>query len=74
MKFLFNGQSREGVVGLTVHALLVNEGYRVAGDQPHIRLGLAVAINEQVVPRSCWPTQTIGAGDTVELFQAIAGG
>lgn len=76
MTFLFNGQSRDGEAGLTLHALLLNEGYGVAGEQgePVIRPGLAVAINEQVIPRSSWSQQPIVAGDKVELFQVIAGG
>ncbi len=76
MTFQFNGQPRDGQAGLTVYALLLKEGYGVenASGEPMIRPGLAVAINEQVIPRSCWSQQPIGGGDTVELFQAIAGG
>lgn len=36
--------------------------------------GIALAINEQIVPRSQWSTRQIVAGDQLELFSVIAGG
>ena len=79
MSFLFNGQRREWSTGLSVQRLLLQEGYGVASsDTPlakeGVRLGIAVAINEQVLPRSSWLSRQIARDDRVELFQAIAGG
>lgn len=45
----------------------------LAGQQ-QLRPGIAVAINQQVIPRSCWDTQPLNNGDTIMLFTAIAGG
>lgn len=41
-------------------------------EQPHI--GVALAVNETIVPRENWETHFINDGDTILLFQAIAGG
>ena len=38
------------------------------------RDGVAVAINGEVVPRSTWPARALGAGDRVEVIQAVGGG
>lgn len=37
-------------------------------------VGLAVAVGEQVVPRSNWETHQLSEGDSISLFTAIAGG
>ncbi|MEY2345467.1 sulfur carrier protein ThiS [Proteus mirabilis] len=36
--------------------------------------GVALAINDIIIPRENWNTQMINEGDTILLFQAIAGG
>lgn len=41
-------------------------------EQPPI--GVALAINETIVPRENWETHFINDDDTILLFQAIAGG
>ncbi len=81
MSFLLNGQIRPWSAKLSVQRLLLQEGYGVAppatpsATAPEgVRLGIAVAINEQVLPRSSWLTRQIARDDRVELFQAIAGG
>lgn len=81
MSFLFNGQRREWSAGLSVQQLLLQEGYGQAAaasgsvTAPEaVRLGVAVAINEQVLPRSSWVSRQIARDERVELFQAIAGG
>ncbi len=40
--------------------------------QPSI--GVALAINDIIIPRENWNTQMINESDTILLFQAIAGG
>jgi len=36
--------------------------------------GVAVAINDAVVPRARWSQTTLGEGDTVEIIHAVQGG
>jgi sulfur carrier protein len=36
--------------------------------------GLAVAVNEEVVPRTRWPGTTLSERDRVEVLTAAAGG
>ena len=36
--------------------------------------GFAVAINEQIIPHSCWDEQMLFAGDKVIIIHATAGG
>lgn len=36
--------------------------------------GIAVAVNERVVPRSRWGEVALQAGDRIEIVRAIAGG
>ena len=38
------------------------------------RPGIAVALNDRVVPRSAWATTHLAPGDRVEVLHAIAGG
>lgn len=37
-------------------------------------MGVALAINDIIIPRENWNTQMINEGDTILLFQVIAGG
>lgn len=84
MSFVLNGQPRAWQPELTLEALLFQEGYVAktpGAPQPDagcctgsIRAGVAVAIGQQVVPRSTWAQRVIAPQDEIELFQAIAGG
>ena len=84
MSFVLNGQPRAWQPELTLEALLRQEGYIAnipeapqsdAGScTVSIRAGVAVAIGQQVVPRSTWAQRLVAPEDEVELFQAIAGG
>ena len=38
------------------------------------RAGIAVAVNDRVVPRAAWATTRLAPGDRVEVLHAIAGG
>ena len=38
------------------------------------RLGVAVAVGGEVVPRSAWATRELGAGDEVDVVTAVQGG
>lgn len=52
----------------TVRELLVATG--IQPDRP----GIAVAINEMIVPRATWDTRTLQPNDQVEIINALAGG
>ena len=36
--------------------------------------GIAVAVNETIVPQEAWETTTLGEGDRVEVLTAVQGG
>lgn len=66
MKLLVNGDRRDVADGTTV-ADLVNEMETPPS-------GVAVAVNEEVVPRAGWEEATLTEGDRVEVLSAIGGG
>ena len=66
MKATVNGAERELAAGTTI-ALLLDE-LAVPRD------GVAVAVNEQVVPRSQHAVLALADGDRVEVVHAVAGG
>lgn len=66
MNIVVNGEARELSDGLTV-AVLVAE----LGRSPR---GMAVAVNEEVVPRSTWREVELRPGDRVEVLTASQGG
>jgi len=35
---------------------------------------IAVAVNQDVVPRSCFATHPLATGDRVEILEAVGGG
>ena len=37
-------------------------------------VGCAVAVNGDVVPRSAWGSETVAAGDRIEVLTAVQGG
>jgi sulfur carrier protein len=61
-----NGSTTEVEPGATVATL-------VGGLDPDGR-GVAVAVNETVVPRSAWPATALRPGDRVEVLRAAQGG
>jgi sulfur carrier protein len=61
-----NGSTTEVEAGVTVAAFVG----RLDADAR----GVAVAINETVVPRSAWPATALQAGDRVEVLRAAQGG
>ena len=61
-----NGATTEVEAGATV-ASLVEQLH-------HDPRGVAVAINERVVPRSAWPATPLAAGDRIEVLRAAQGG
>lgn len=63
-----NGQHRELEAGVTVASLLALLDVAAEGR------GVAVALDEVVVPRSRWSETTVGEGALVEIVAAIQGG
>ncbi|MDX6674755.1 MAG: sulfur carrier protein [Solirubrobacteraceae bacterium] len=63
-----NGEPTELAEGATVADVLE----RLEVDRP--RRGLAVAVDAEVVPRSEWDARPLGAGERVEVLNAIQGG
>lgn len=63
-----NGELRKVPCGQTVTALVAALGQDVRGG------GLAVALNNEVVPRTAWTQTEVRDGDSVEIVRAIRGG
>lgn len=61
-----NGEPRPLAPGTTVAALVAT--------MTTATKGVAVAVNEDVVPRSAWPLTLLNAGDRVEVLTAVQGG
>ena len=66
MQIRLNGELVQLEASCTLEVLLA------AQDQ--LKAGIAVALNQQVVPRSQWATISLKENDDVDLFRAIAGG
>jgi sulfur carrier protein len=66
MRLTVNGSEQEVAAGVTVAALLATLALR--------RDGVAVALNDDVVPRAEHATRTLNDGDRLEIIVAVAGG
>jgi sulfur carrier protein len=66
MRLTINGTERDVSSGVTVDALLQMLALR--------RDGVAVALNDDVVPRAEHATRTLNDGDRLEIIVAVAGG
>jgi len=67
LEITVNGDAQKIESGTTVADLLLTIG------EPALD-GLALAINEEVTPRSTWPKRVLVAGDKVLLVRAAQGG
>jgi len=67
-KIIVNGEEREIEKELTVMELLA------LMDVKFREIGLAVAINEEVVPKSEYRTRKVKEGDRIEIVQLVGGG
>jgi sulfur carrier protein len=65
---IVNGQPAEVDPGQTVAGLLTGLGHPPGG------LGVDVALNGEVVPRSAWPTTALDDNDRLEVLGASQGG
>jgi sulfur carrier protein len=66
MRVLVNGQPRELPPDTTVAA--------VVASVTAAPTGVAVAVNETVVPRGSWESVRLGEADRVEVLTAVQGG
>ncbi|WP_406670875.1 sulfur carrier protein ThiS [Raoultella terrigena] len=66
MQIWFNDEPLRCAAALTVAALLAQLEQQQAG--------IALALNQQVLPRERWDHHLLQEGDRVLLFQVIAGG
>jgi sulfur carrier protein len=66
MRLTVNGTEKDVAAGATVDALLATLALR--------RDGVAVALNDDVVPRAEHATRTLNDGDRLEIIVAVAGG
>ena len=67
MKIVLNGDPVD-TAAATVRSLLDERGIDTEAR------GVAVAVNEAVVPRRDWTDRALGAGDTVEIVKPFRGG
>ena len=67
VEIVVNGEPRQVAVA-NVRALLGALGYDAAGR------GLAVALNDEIVPRGEWETTPVAPGDRIEIVGAVQGG
>ncbi len=68
MKIRINGEERVIEREVTVAELLDIVGVKFR------EVGLAVAVNGEVVPKSEYALRRIGEGDSVEIVQLVGGG
>jgi sulfur carrier protein len=66
MRLTVNGTETDVAAGVTVDTLLQTLALR--------RDGVAVALNDDVVPRAEHATRTLNDGDRLEIIVAVAGG
>lgn len=67
MNVVVNGEQRSVDEGATV-------GDMVRGLGTGAELGVAVALNGAVVPKSAWDRTTLNEADRIEVLRAIGGG
>lgn len=67
MTITFNGEAVALDAGTVADLLAL----RLEEPRPH---GVAVAVNEEVVPRAEWPRWPLSDGDVVEVVTAVQGG
>ncbi len=75
-KFSVNGAPRMLLGGQTVADLVIT-GRQISAEgkaTDGTRLGIAVARNGEVVPRSQWSRTFLEPGDEVEILSAVQGG
>lgn len=67
MEIILNGQAKQIAATYTV-SQLVSELFATSDK------GIAIAINQSVVPKSDWPTRRLSPNDKITLITATQGG
>ncbi len=67
IKITFNNRSLELENPLSITNFLTDQCYESGP-------GIALSLNQNVIPHQYWPDYYINDGDDILLFQAIAGG
>ncbi len=68
MRLIVNGKDTEAETDTTLEALLEKLL------KPTSRKGVAVAVNEAMVPRDSWGEKRLQGGDRVEIIRPLQGG
>ncbi|NUR26342.1 MAG: sulfur carrier protein ThiS [Catenulispora sp.] len=71
MHLFVNGESSQAEEGSSVADLVAS---LVPAAREGRSGGIAVAVNEAVVPRASWDATKLAAGDRVEILTAVQGG
>ncbi|KRC37960.1 hypothetical protein ASE27_15380 [Oerskovia sp. Root918] len=71
---LVNGEPYPLTAPTTVAALVAALLPELVGDTGDVPRGVAVAIDDAVLPRSTWSSTTLRDGDRVEVVTAVQGG
>ncbi len=66
MKLIVNGQPQEHSDGVTLAGVVAQLTAATSG--------VAVAVNDVVVPRGAWSTTSLADDDSVEVLTAVQGG
>lgn len=66
MQIRFNDEPMQCAPGVSVSTLLAQ--------LKQLKPGMALALNEQILPRERWEDHLVQDGDRILLFQVIAGG
>jgi sulfur carrier protein len=68
MRLYLNGEELEVPEGITLSELIKSLNIRVR------EVGFAVAVNEEVVPKSKYESHKLSEGDRVEIVHLVGGG
>ena len=68
MNYTVNQEERQGKAGLTIAEVGANE----TGEKD--ATGIAIALNQAVVPRSQWENREVADGDEIDILVAVQGG
>lgn len=66
MRIQFNDEPMQCTAGLSIHDLL--------SQLNQLKPGVALALNQHILPREQWERKIVQEGDQILLFQVIAGG
>jgi sulfur carrier protein len=68
MKLYLNGEELEVPEGITISGLIKSLNIQMR------EVGFAVAVNEEVVPKSKYESHKLSEGDRVEIVHLVGGG